>query len=76
MQAGDLIWCVPDFYKLPVRGIIVKVIELNPIYNSVDFHYEVLIGDEIHTLHEEEVYTKEDQALSYQIMQLRGYTKI
>ena len=75
MNVGDLVWCVHDFYKLPLQGIILKVIELNPIYNSVDMHYEVLINNEIHTLHEEEVYKRQDCALSYQIMQIRGYEK-
>jgi len=76
MQMGDLVWCVYDFYNLPMRGIIVKVIELNPVYNSVDCHYEVLIANEVYTLHEEEVYESEDSALSYQIMQVKGYNKI
>lgn len=76
MQVGDLVWCVHDFYKLPSRGIIIKVIELNPVYNSIDFHYEVLINGELYTLHEEEVYLYEDQALSYQVMQIKGYNKI
>ena len=76
MKVGDLVWCVHDFYQLPLRGIILKVFELNPIYNSVDYHYEVLINNEVHTLHEEEVYEREDSALSYQIMQIKGYEKI
>ena len=76
MQLGDLVWCVPDFYNLPIRGIIVKVIELNPIYNSIDHHYEVLICNEVYTLHADEIFMREGEALSYQMMQLRGYTKI
>ena len=75
IDLGDLVWCICDIYKLPVRGIIVKVIELNPIYNSIDSHYEVLIEDEIYTLHEVEVHRTEDCALSYQIMQIKGYDK-
>jgi len=75
VDIGDLVWCVCDIYKLPVRGVVVKVIELNPIYNSIDYHYEILIDDEIYTLHETEVYHREDSALSFQIMQLKGYDK-
>ena len=75
INVGDLVWCVIDFYHLPSQGIIVKKIELNPIYNCVDYHYEVLIEGEVHTLHNEEVYDNEDCALSYQMMQIKGYNK-
>ena len=76
INIGDLVWCVHDFYKLPLRGIIIKIIELNPVYNCIDCHYEVLIVNKVHTLHEEEVYKNEDCALSYQIMQIKGHNKI
>ena len=68
-------WCVYNFYKLPEPAIILKVHSLNPIYNNADFHYEVIVDDEVHTLHENEVFTSEDDALAYQIMQVKGYNK-
>lgn len=76
MNIGDLVWCVHDYYHLPIRGIIVKVHSLNIIYNCHDYHYEILINNEIYTLHEEEVFNAEDDAIAYQMMQVKGYSKL
>ena len=75
MKEGDLVWCVYNFYKLPEPAVILKVHELNPIYQSIDFHYEVLVNNDIYTLHEYEVFATEDEALEYQVMQMKGYNK-
>lgn len=72
MKKGDLVWCVYCDYRLPLRGIILKIHELSLIHNDSEFNYEVLIGDEIHTLSELEVYKTELEALDYQMEMLRG----
>ena len=76
MKEGDLVWCVYNFHKLPEIAIILKVHKLNPIYNCVDYHYEVFVDNDIYTLHENEIFDSEDEALAFQIMQVRGYSKI
>ena len=75
MKEGDLVWCVYNFYKLPEVAVIVKVHKLNPIYNSVDFHYEVFVDNDVYTLHQNEIFMSEDEALAYQMMQVKGYNK-
>jgi len=76
LKIGDLVWCVVDFYKLPEQGVIIKVIEFNPVYRTIDYHYEIFISGEVHTLHSEEIFENECEALNYQIKQIRGYEKI
>ena len=75
MKEGDLVWGVYNFYKLPEVAVIVKVHKLNPIYNSVDFHYEVFVDNDLYTLHQNEIFMSEDEALAYQMMQVKGYNK-
>ena len=76
IKEGDLVWCVYNFYKLPEVAVIIKIHTLNPVYNSVDFHYEVFVDNDVYTLHEHEIFESEDEALAYQMMQVKGYNKI
>ena len=72
MQIGDLVWCVHHIYFLPKQGIIIEIIK------NFDTYYVVLIGDEKHTLTQEEVFLNESNALQYQIDILKDdkYTPI
>ena len=41
----------------------------------VDFHYEVFVDNDVYTLHQNEIFMSEDEALAYQMMQVKGYNK-
>ena len=73
MNIGDLVWCVYNDYFLPEYGIIIKVHTYQFANNESDKHYEVLVGADLHTLCENEIFKDHLDALDHQLNQLRKH---